>query len=1598
MAPSYNLAKLEELCQLHQIPEFDVPQRLARLSQNDVPSYGASDHMQDVAALLTRYKGSVRKPFFKTKRSRESHEFQTITEILPHLLEQNADPGIVQPLLRKASNVVKDLSKRESQNVKRDSMLTTAATKGNVDVVWLLAPSSSQAQRNAALVAAVTLHHEAVVLKLLEYGADPNVCATEFKKASLECDLIRVSMLLRAPTPIKNETLIEALAQAVEGGSVQLVSILTKAADLRSARDIPALHKAVQGDRLDMLLTIARRAPSLHPPKIDPSVMTAYLLSSAASDRRLQLTEVLLYSGACGVQTQTAFARSVQSDKTPFIELFARHHVDINWDNGSAIVAAAQTGRRQLVETVLASGTLLPENASRAMQSLPTSLHHDERRLLNSMFLNAGAQGHAVDQELVLAVRNNDEASVTMLLQKGASLNHNNGQALIQAIQDEHMALLKAMLRHTTTSYPLKGVLPHVCRASKQPRLEMFGAFLLAGASGDAVDAALAHAVADPADRRDRRLIDALIEAGADPTHEDARSIRHTIREANVAVFKQLLRSPVPSLSAIVSVLVADIIIMHNRTARYYMMQCAIEGRANQVSVSDALIVELGVSSPETRMVALLLDPGKADVDRDGGRILKLAALQADESILDITVASSKISSQTMAAALREMLIRNGLAEEQKARRAKTLLSRTPVVPVATEGLSAYTDYCAKLFSHGRDWPLKPFLELLKPQRDLITHNGQLIDMIVKNGATSLMRAILEHQNLDQAVIDKGLLRSVALESSQDRANITHMLLDSRPSSDGVSSVLIKACRHGYADVLEVLLRDGTRLDMDNYAAVRVAASSIDPACLNVLLRFGRNSRDALSAAFVESTRLTDSEVRLGHLRAILEAGLRGDVIDQYLIHLVGLKNVPLEEIQLLLDYQASVHAQASRAPILAATSKKRDVLQLLFTRVQLSNTASRCFEACMAAGLIQQHEIRVLQFLLEKYVNQLPRDEALLIAANNLAATPPGGLPMVQLLVKHGANPDFAQGQALCHACEIGRFDSAMIILALRPSRSTRSRALHHLVKCNSPSSAFCSMADSLVGSSRNDDPTTRILEEPLPSFRAYQEDDNSAIRVLLSHRPGDTQALRKVLEYGCSVTTQPEQDLMFWCMSQTDFRVKKECLRVLIEAGANVKYKDPSTGDTVLLLALQTGRAALLDLLLSHGADPSAANERLTPLRLASEMGDDVAVRLLVDAGARVNDGSLHQAARSLHSAVVRFLLKHKANANYRSPAHGGRTPLAELYLNGDASGPSGTVTEDLITELCRYGANVQQSVERRPLILLAFANPTPVAMVTVIMSAYLSEHIDEPFNLCEEDGTVYSPVYYLSKVLARRPLPDWKSLVQVLKTYGSKKDVYYRLEGPQPADAVGMPPHIEEREAQRKAEEDRIRKEQEAHERQIRRMIDEEHRRAVIEQGKHEVALAQDREVAEHKLALTEQANAVSLSHQRRLNDESYRAEEGQRELRRSDRRDVERHHQSLHDLKTAAVRAIQNAETAGAKDRLALTRAAYQEQKRIEVESRKQIGNEERKMIDHRSKADEKKHQWTMDQLAMAKAIPIGVPQMIESSTANASAGNYCMITM
>ena len=75
-----------------------------------------------------------------------------------------------------------------------------------------------------------------------------------------------------------------------------------------------------------------------------------------------------------------------------------------------------------------------------------------------------------------------------------------------------------------------------------------------------------------------------------------------------------------------------------------------------------------------------------------------------------------------------------------------------------------------------------------------------------------------------------------------------------------------------------------------------------------------------------------------------------------------------------------------------------------------------------------------------------------------------------------------------------------------------------------------------------------------------------------------------------------------------------------------------------TALLLAVESGDAAILTLLLKHGADPNASNrEEMTALHLALEEGEMEMATQLVKAGADIHRGNLEigRSNTPLHAA---------------------------------------------------------------------------------------------------------------------------------------------------------------------------------------------------------------------------------------------------------------------------------------------------------------------------------------------------------------------------
>jgi ankyrin repeat protein len=84
-------------------------------------------------------------------------------------------------------------------------------------------------------------------------------------------------------------------------------------------------------------------------------------------------------------------------------------------------------------------------------------------------------------------------------------------------------------------------------------------------------------------------------------------------------------------------------------------------------------------------------------------------------------------------------------------------------------------------------------------------------------------------------------------------------------------------------------------------------------------------------------------------------------------------------------------------------------------------------------------------------------------------------------------------------------------------------------------------------------------------------------------------------------------------------------EAIKLLLDHGADPNAKETGRGQTALMWALDQKHLDAARLLIGHGADVIAHSKNgFTPLLFAAKQGDIETIRMLLKAGAKVNDGT--------------------------------------------------------------------------------------------------------------------------------------------------------------------------------------------------------------------------------------------------------------------------------------------------------------------------------------------------------------------------------------
>jgi hypothetical protein len=235
--------------------------------------------------------------------------------------------------------------------------------------------------------------------------------------------------------------------------------------------------------------------------------------------------------------------------------------------------------------------------------------------------------------------------------------------------------------------------------------------------------------------------------------------------------------------------------------------------------------------------------------------------------------------------------------------------------------------------------------------------------------------------------------------------------------------------------------------------------------------------------------------------------------------------------------------------------------------------------------------------------------------------------------------------------------------------------------------------------------------------------------------------------------------------------------------------------------MLAIQHNRSEIVSKLLSKYADVKVADQNgITPLSLASQLGNTAVMEHLLEAGAECDDGSLHDAASELRCNIMRVLLKYGHKPDYPSERHEGRSALAQLCLNAVNNHPipGSALLEDAVQCLIAGGANIRlrsrtANTPEKTIFHYALDSENPMLILPVLLKI-MWEYVNEDCFLYQDAVYTYSLTKYVEKDLYQGPRDQKDSILRSLKN----KRVIDRfwatdVEADQPLDWCGAPDYI-------------------------------------------------------------------------------------------------------------------------------------------------------------------------------------------------------------
>ena len=939
---------------------------------------------------------------------------------LREAVEESNDVGVAKALIDMGADVgsfVQSKSKLIGSRVDcvPINYIKIAANKNNTDMVSLFATSGvSPNNLVEALEQAVEQNLPNIVLVLLQHGVDPNAQnGSIFASAIASQNPVLVKRLLRSRSKIRKDLLTNNLPTAVEKGQIEIVSLLVIHGADPKFENALALRKAVQAQRIDVVLAIMKGVEGVARSNIASSVIgEAFPPSSLLTvpEQRL-LIEVLLCAGARGDPVARLLAPVVRAGYQSIAKLLVKHGANLHYNDTEALRIAVAADNLHMLSTLLL-GRVTKEVAGNLVGSIPHTCNDDRTYEIVSLLIDKGARGSPLDQALLRAVQRKFNKTISLLLDHHASVDVEDSQPLRMAVTDGDLVILNLLLsKGKPRPKSMALLLPLIPQSSHRLRFDMTTSVInAAGKNGiatsvlsDALLGALKHPLQDIG-RTLVPLVDVLIAAGASVDYQQGKCFRLA---AEVGSMK-LLALLIENMSEQISLLPAMHVCMKMKDLgkRQKFVALLLKHGARGPEVNQALIDAIEERPLDEILVGSLLET--ADVEYHEGRALSVAIRSPSVKLVASIIETGRTSQKSR-------LVAGQILFEPRTKERQAKLHLLLRAGIGQDGLD---DALIREMSGERSYNVVKML--LDHKASCEYEGGKSLELAIRHHDNQVLEQLVAKPP-DHRILEEMIPKACSIKNPRSRHTCLSLLIHGGAVGERLSFALVQEVEtpdHRDLRIIQLLVASGARIDYSNGRAIKFAVSS--PLEIGILkLLVSGMAASVVLTALIPAAMSHRQSLRLPLLQILLENGATGDHVNAALVTAVteGPKAQPT--VNLLLKYKASVNHNKAEAIKVAALAGSSSLLESLlvqkpnpeFFEQALSLAMQSPASTARAKAPDRLHSVRLLT-----------RPNATRPGATDLPliqAVEEKDYDLIEFLINSEANPNFNGGKSVVIATQ---------------------------------------------------------------------------------------------------------------------------------------------------------------------------------------------------------------------------------------------------------------------------------------------------------------------------------------------------------------------------------------------------------------------------------------------------------------------------------------------------------------------------------------------------------------------------------------------------